>query len=78
MLQTKFAKLRKKKKQVAALRNQASGKTDTDSKMAKATSFTKKSHITGDAKEVAKKLIRSGTINIQVTERPISLYCNIH
>ena len=72
MLQTKYAKLRKKK---AALKNHNSAKNESDSKLSSSvTAPTKnpnKKHIStvGDAKEQAKKLIRSGTINLQPSHK---------
>ena len=68
-LQMKYAKLRKKKKLLAAIKAQNANK-DSDSKPATGptTSIHKKSLCTGDAKEQAKKLIRSGTINLHPTQ----------
>ena len=57
MLQTKYAKLRKKKKQVSASKNPS--KPDQD-KVAKSINSVPEAK---DAKEVAKKLIRSGQIH---------------
>ena len=67
MLQAKYAKLRKKKKQVAAFKNQGNAKPEENqpSKVSTLSSTTKKSLGSMDAKEQAKKLIRSGTINLQ-------------
>lgn len=73
-LQAKYAKLRKKKKQVAALKSQVSGgaKTENDIKLTASVTINqstvnpaKKLLAIGDAKEQAKKLIRLGTINLQ-------------
>jgi len=68
MLQTKYAKLRKKK---AALKNHNSSKNENENKLsssaaAPATNPNKKhlASTAGDAKELAKKLIRSGAINL--------------
>jgi len=65
----KYAKLRKKKKLLAAIKAQNSNK-DTESKPVTGpiTSTHKKPLGTGDAKEQAKKLIRSGTINLHPTQ----------
>ena len=57
MLQTKYAKLRKKKKQLTAAKNPT--KPDQD-KVAKSSNSVPEAK---DAKEVAKKLIRSGQIH---------------
>ena len=57
MLQTKYAKLRKKKKQLTASKNPS--KPDQD-KVAKSINSVPEAK---DAKEVAKKLIRSGQIH---------------
>ena len=69
VLQMKYAKLRKKKKLLAAIKAQNSNK-DTESKPVTGpiTSTHKKPLGTGDAKEQAKKLIRSGTINLHPTQ----------
>lgn len=71
MLQSKYAKLRKKKKQVAALKNQSSNKPESELKPSVSTTLTSSSSSSskkilgaGDAKEQAKKLIRAGAINI--------------
>ncbi len=67
-LQTKYAKLRKKKKQVAALKNQNNDKGERDSKISPSSGTAKKSALSSgakDAKEQAKKLIQSGRINLQ-------------
>jgi len=73
MLQTKYAKLRKKK---AALKNHNSSKNEGDNKLSSTTATPaanpNKKHLTstaGDAKELAKKLIRSGTINLQPSNK---------
>ena len=72
MLQTKYQKLRKKKKQVAALKNQNSSKNDGDSKLSPTGINAKKSGLSSeikakDAKEQAKKLIQSGRISLKPT-----------
>lgn len=74
MLQTKYAKLRKKK---AALKNHNSSKSEnSDRKLSNATNTPianpNKKHIAttaGDAKELAKKLIRSGNIKLQPSSK---------
>lgn len=77
MLQTKYAKLRKKKKQVAALRNQNTSKSEGDHPKIKSVSTLPSNSVisalkkqplgSGDAKEQAKKLIRLGTIHLNPT-----------
>lgn len=61
MLQAKYAKLRKKKKQVAAFKNQGNAKPEIDqaSKVSSLSNKTKKTLGGLDAKEQAKKMIRS-------------------
>jgi len=76
MLQTKYAKLRKKK---AALKNHNSSKNENDNKLSSsittpsinpAKKHGKQSVSTaGDAKELAKKLIRAGAINLQPAQK---------
>jgi len=70
MLQAKYAKLRKKKKQVAAFKNQGSTKSEQDqsSKTASSLVSSKKSVGSLDAKEQAKKLIRSGNLKLQPSQ----------
>lgn len=73
MLQSKYIKLRKKKKQVAALKSQNSGKSETDVKLTSTptttqTSSSKKPLGAGDAKEQAKKMIRAGTVNLKPSQ----------
>ncbi len=73
MLQSKYVKLRKKKKLVAALKNPTANKTETDIKLLSSSASTtsgpsKKPLSTGDAKEQAKKLIRAGAINLQPSQ----------
>ena len=70
MLQAKYAKLRKKKKQVAAFKNQGSTKSEQDqsSKTSSSLVSSKKSVGSLDAKEQAKKLIRSGNLKLQPSQ----------
>ena len=69
MLQMKYAKLRKKKKLLAAIKAQNSNKVAESKPISGPTTSSHKKPLgTGDAKEQAKKLIRSGTINLQPTQ----------
>ena len=78
MLQTKYAKLRKKK---AALKNHNSAKNENDNKLSSSITTpsinpTKKHgkqlvSTAGDAKELAKKLIRAGAINLQPAQKTV-------
>ena len=78
MLQTKYAKLRKKK---AALQNHNSAKNKNDNKLSSSITTpsinpTKKHgkqlvSTAGDAKELAKKLIPAGAINLQPAQKTV-------
>jgi len=73
MLQTKYAKLRKKKAALKSYLNSAKNENDNKSSNSMTTPSSnpakKQVNTAGDAKEQAKKLIQSGRINLQPAQK---------